>query len=605
MKRGLKLAPQLLVLVTIPILVQLALLFWLAQLQKQSELESDRAVHATLVSRSMQKLQKDLTAFAAENIGERPLRKQRISDFEFNQQLDSIHRDYSELDQLLSDDPQFLSTLRDSRAATDQACNMFREVRASYERAPETEVKHRKKIFDRLRGFADEILSDRLLNFGHEFEDLANQEPQIQQKMRERTSAAVLTGLGMNFLLLGALALFIIVRIAGRLKTMTQNTHLFAAGKPLLKEVGGTDELGELDSSFHSMATALEQSMHRERVIVENALDMIITLDSHGRIKTANRACETMLGVASADLLGTYIVELIESSDVVRAQDFLDGLRGEQNETTIQLRIKWKNQPEFYTLWSARYDPSEQSIFCVIHDINERMQAEQLRQEVVAMVSHDLRSPLTTIQNAFEMMEEGFLGTLNERGMKVATATQISVQRMLDLVNDLLDIEKIKSGMMPCEFEEVDVNAVMQDAVTPQKEWALGRGVTIQCETLHATITGDHKKLVRVISNLLGNALKFSPNDSVVKLSARLTSDGVEISVADQGEGIPTDMLTSIFDRYRQVPGSSKGGSGLGLTICKSFVELHHGKIWAESVVGKGSAFKFLIPTKQPPINKA
>jgi len=602
MKRGLKLAPQLLVLVTIPMVVQLGLLVWLSQLQKHAELEAERAAHATLVSRAMQKLQKDLTAVAADNIGERPLRKHKVSNFEFAQEFETIEHDYQEVEGLLSDDPKFLNVLHESKAATAQARNLFQAVRDSYERAPDTEVKVRKRIFDRLRPFAGQILSDNLLNFGHDFDSLANQESQVQTMMRQRTRDAVLTGLGLNFLLLGVLALFVIVRISGRLKTMSKNTQLFASGQPLLKEVGGGDELGELDSSFHSMASALEQSMHRERVVVENALDMILTIDSHGRILTANRACQTILGVPSEDLFGVYIVELIESTDVLQAQDFFDTLRKKSNEGTIQLRMKWKNQPEFHSLWSARFDPTEQSIFCVIHDINERMQAEQLRQEVVAMVSHDLRSPLGTIQNAMEMLEEGFLGTLNERGTKITAATQISVQRMLDLVNDLLDIEKIKSGMMPCEFEEIEIASVIKDAVEPQREWALGRGVTIEYQSVDATISGDQKKLVRVVSNLLGNALKFAPKETCVSLAAVRRDNGVEVSVSDRGQGIPTEMLTSIFDRYRQVSGGSAGGSGLGLTICKSFIDLHHGKIWAESTIGKGSTFKFFIPQEQPPV---
>ncbi len=151
--------------------------------------------------------------------------------------------------------------------------------------------------------------------------------------------------------------------------------------------------------------------MHRERVVVENAHDIILTMNEQGRISTINKACETMLDSTPEELIGVYLVELVDSSDVVRAQEFFSDLqKTPTNDGTIQLKLKWKSNPELHTLWSAKFDKKEASTFCVIHDISERMQAEQLRQEILAMVSHDLRSPLATIQNCLEMLQRRIVG---------------------------------------------------------------------------------------------------------------------------------------------------------------------------------------------------
>ncbi len=597
MPRGLKLAPQLLTLVTIPMIFQLGLLAWLGNLQKDAENEAELAIHATLISRAMQKLQKDLTAFAAENVGEKPLRKHRVSLLEFQEQYDSIGRDYVELDKLLADKPTHLNVLHQSELATKQAVQLIRQARESFERAPDDEVKVRRRIFEKLRPFVDQILSDNLIDVGRQFDDMVVHEPEKQALLRKQTHDALIAGLALNFILSAVLALFIIVRVTGRLKRINENAYLFAAGMPMAPELGGGDELAELDKSFHSLVSALEQVVHRERVVVENAHDIILTMNEQGRISTINKACKTMLDCEPEDLIGVYLVELVDASDVARAQDFFNDLqKTPTNEGTIQLKLKWKANPELHTLWSAKFDRTEASTFCVIHDINERMQAEQLRQEILAMVSHDLRSPLSTIQNCLEMLEDGMLGTLTERGAKLTSATQLSCQRMLTLINDLLDIEKIKAGMMPCNIEDVDIGEVMKSAVEPMQEWAQERGVKVEYAPSDATARGDAGKLARVISNLLGNAIKFSPSGGTVKVSAVTRGNEVEVSVADEGKGIPHEMLDSIFDRFKQVTGASIGGSGLGLAICKSFIDLHGGKIWAESVIGKGSTFKFVVP---------
>lgn len=238
----------------------------------------------------------------------------------------------------------------------------------------------------------------------------------------------------------------------------------------------------------------------------------------------------------------------------------------------------------------------------VFHNMADALsEADRLKQEVIAMVTHDLRTPITTISAFLELLEANVFGELSERGKSSLGAAQFSADRMITLVNELLDIEKIKSGMMELELAALDINFLLNQTAASVEDWAAERKVTVKIEPCNASLTADSHRLTQVLINLASNAIKFSPENSLITLAAKAVNGGIEFSVTDQGPGIPADQIGKIFDRFQQVHGANqKGGSGLGLAICKAIVELHGGTISVESTVGQGSRFYFLIPDKKP-----
>lgn len=227
----------------------------------------------------------------------------------------------------------------------------------------------------------------------------------------------------------------------------------------------------------------------------------------------------------------------------------------------------------------------------------------RMRQELVSMLTHDLRSPLTSIQGCLEMLDAGMLGELNERGTKLVHLADRNSGRMMSLINDLLDIQKIKSGMMNIEIGEVEMAQLFEEVKLNVADWVKEHDIALVVGPSDYRVKGNAEKLTRVIFNLVSNAVKYSPRGGTITLTAEPVDNFVRVSVRDEGGGIPLEMQKSIFEKFQQAnteADKGKGGSGLGLAICQAIIGLHGGKIWVESEPGKGSAFYFTVPSMAP-----
>lgn len=223
----------------------------------------------------------------------------------------------------------------------------------------------------------------------------------------------------------------------------------------------------------------------------------------------------------------------------------------------------------------------------------------QMRQEMVNMLTHDMRTPLTAIQGSLEIFESGMAGEINERGTRLLTVLTRNSDRMMLLINDLLDSQKIQSGMMKVEKSQFPVAALFDEVASAFEALLREQSIQLEIGATELQMSGDRAKLNRVMSNLVSNAVKYSPANGKITLCARQADAAIEICVADEGPGIPQEMLATIFERFQQAaaaPRKSDASSGLGLSICKAIIELHGGQIWATSEPGAGSRFFFLIP---------
>lgn len=229
--------------------------------------------------------------------------------------------------------------------------------------------------------------------------------------------------------------------------------------------------------------------------------------------------------------------------------------------------------------------------------------AEQMKQEFVQMISHDLRTPLTSLQTTLALAANGTYGELSERGALRISQSEESVQRLIELINQLLDLEKIESGNLQLDVGPVPVSRILERALASCQGYADKQNVVLvsSADSELPNLIGDEVRLVQVLVNLIGNAIKFSPVGGKVTVSADAHgSDAVRISVCDQGPGIQSDQLVAVFDRFQQV-GPSRGGTGLGLAICKAIVEAHGGRMNVVSEVGEGSTFSLTVPAESQP----
>lgn len=233
---------------------------------------------------------------------------------------------------------------------------------------------------------------------------------------------------------------------------------------------------------------------------------------------------------------------------------------------------------------------------------DKEREVQRLKQEFVRMISHDLKAPLTSVTMTLDMLVDGMYGELNERAQaRVATATG-STRRLIALINDLLDLEKLEAGQFELEVTGVDASVLIESSVDEIFSIAQSRGITFEMSDTDAVVLCDGERIVQVLVNLLSNAIKFSPDGSSIALRLQVDSvdtTRVRFEVIDQGRGIPAEAMDLVFDRFKQVERSDatkKKGTGLGLAICKAIVEQHGGTIGVSSSLGQGSTFWFTLP---------
>jgi signal transduction histidine kinase len=240
-------------------------------------------------------------------------------------------------------------------------------------------------------------------------------------------------------------------------------------------------------------------------------------------------------------------------------------------------------------------------LFLEIEDKSRQLEiASQHKSEFLANMSHELRTPLNAIIGFSEVLSEKMFGELNEKQEEYSKDIHASGQHLLSLINDILDLSKIEAGRMELELSDFHLPTALDSALTLVRERAGRRGIALQMnvDSRLGQIQADERKIRQVVLNLLSNAIKFTPEGGRIEVGA-VTKDGlVEVSVSDTGVGIAPEDQEAIFEEFRQVGTADKKaeGTGLGLTLCRKFVELHDGRIWVKSHVGAGSTFTFTLP---------
>jgi signal transduction histidine kinase len=235
----------------------------------------------------------------------------------------------------------------------------------------------------------------------------------------------------------------------------------------------------------------------------------------------------------------------------------------------------------------------------IARDISERRENERLKGEFISIVSHELRTPINTLFGALELLHDGRVGELPPRAVRMVEIAYNNTGRLKRLVNDMLDIQLLEWGRLPINLARADAAALMGEALDAMQDQATRLAVALDGEPLAAPVLVDADRIVQALTNLLGNALKYTEPGGRVWLRAAVTGEEVTFEVGDTGRGIPAEALDGIFEKYQQVaPGEAreKGGAGLGLAITRAIVERHHGRIWAESILGEGSRFYIALP---------
>lgn len=344
----------------------------------------------------------------------------------------------------------------------------------------------------------------------------------------------------------------------------------------------------ELKALVRKQAAALADQGARVRNILHSMPLGLLVVNRQQRIETINTLGKELLGYdeprelkgQKIDVIFPEIDRLVPSAEPLRTMALKKS--GEKVPVEIYLN-EWEND----------------LVFAHMLDVTERHRLERLRQDFLAMVTHDLHSPLSSVGFFLQMISTGSFGEISDKLKKGIVRAESSIDLMVSLVNDLLDSEQCDSGDFQLDMQSTTTQKIVDKAINSSQGAAKTNNVILTKDITNDALFADEDRVSRVIVNLIGNAIKFSPRGGTITISAGLHGTDVLFRVQDHGPGVPEHMRSAIFQKYKQLdqPKETKRrGVGLGLSICKALVEKHKGKIWVESEPGKGSTFCFTIP---------
>jgi signal transduction histidine kinase len=235
-----------------------------------------------------------------------------------------------------------------------------------------------------------------------------------------------------------------------------------------------------------------------------------------------------------------------------------------------------------------------------LRERNEALEtAGRLKSEFIANVSYELRTPLNAIIGFAEILTNQYFGELNPRQLDYSRGILDSSHRLLQLINDILDLATIEAGYMMLETEHIDIHSLMASVLALTRERARKQNLNLEFECAHdlGTLTADERRLKQALFNLISNAIKFTPSGGTIRLEAHREGDEIALVVSDNGSGIPSEQQARVFEKFeRGNPQARQSGAGLGLSLVKSFVELHGGRVEMKSEAGTGTTVTLYLP---------
>jgi PAS domain S-box-containing protein len=421
------------------------------------------------------------------------------------------------------------------------------------------------------------------------------------------------------------LAGYFVRNTIGRLNILKENTRRLGSGIHLLEPLDSGDEIGELDRTFHGMVDTLntlrqrekkmsawlEESKERLELVIRNVPAALIVVDKTGLVESLNPTAEALFEYKSGACSGKPLQKLF-IKDPRLSGHFIDNLLELSVDRPIALEAISSSQEMIAVEVSATSfeGPDGEQVLATIIDVTERYRLEQIKRDFYSMVSHDIRTPLTTISGILQLSRLGKYGAISGQLSSKLNTAEDNTHRLLEMVGRLLDLDKLDQGAIDVSREMTPVEAIVSDSFKSVLKPAEDKDVRLEfVGEKMITVFADRHYMVQVLTNLLANAIKFSPRGGSVQVScrpvvqARMPQNLVEICVRDDGPGVPESKRAAIFERFKQADAKrdSSTGFGLGLTICKQIVDLHGGAIGVRSGGGEtperesGSEFWFTV----------
>jgi len=401
-------------------------------------------------------------------------------------------------------------------------------------------------------------------------------------------------------------------------------TAIHGIGRDITEKRKMEQQLQATNEKLIKSYEELKEAEEKYRDLFVNAEDPMYTLDTEGYFQTINKAGLKILGCTKEEVIGTHISKWLTPESLVVSQEVLKKqISGENMDYPVSVEVICKNKERRWGEIRTRYikygnritgvhgiarDVTEKKrLEMQLKDYNEKLarsceeliEADRIKTEFVSKITHELLTPLTSIKGFTELLREEMSGDMNDGQKRKMDIIYRNTEKLIGLIKELIDVAHLEKNKFGLHFGLVSLNDIIARSINDIDQQAKEKDISIirNIKKLPA-IWGDEGRLSHVMTNLLNNAIKFTPSKGTVTIKAVEDAKDIKISVTDTGIGIPEDKLMRIFEKFYQIDGSSNrryGGAGLGLSICKSIIENHYGSIWADST-GCGSTFNIVLP---------
>lgn len=371
------------------------------------------------------------------------------------------------------------------------------------------------------------------------------------------------------------------------------------------------DEIGELAQEFNNMTKRLQQyeqstlgkilaEKNKSLAIVKSISEPLVVLDPDYRIVLLNDAFEKVFNVSEKVLTNKHFLEGIRNGEIF---EFISSIFKSKAETGQKIFLVSSNNENYYfnVIVTAvkDNDANLSGMIAVFQNVTQLKELEKIRTDFIATISHEFKTPLTSIMMGTDVLMDEGMGLLNDDQKQFIKAIREDSERLTKLVNDLLELTRIESGKAVFKFQKYSIVDIIEFAVKPFYQLAEQRDVSLsfQCEDDLPPVVADFEKITWVLNNLISNALKYTNAGDEICVTAVEKSGKIHVIVKDTGMGIPEEYLDKIFEKFVQVKDADfeVRGTGLGLAVVKEIIEAHHGEIWCESKLDIGSSFTFTL----------
>jgi signal transduction histidine kinase len=409
---------------------------------------------------------------------------------------------------------------------------------------------------------------------------------------------------------------------------LTERVKQIGAGKLDLKiDVLSDDEVGQLSREFNKMTERLKRfeqmnidkiisEKRKSEAIVESIADGLIVTDASMNILHMNRVIAELCEVRQGPVIGAPLGSVIRDERIIsliRTCSAMDGEPADQKVSYLEFERgdrRWFFRPKMTRIFDN--EGALYGVLTLLQDVTQFKELDRMKSDFIATLSHEFRTPLTSMNMSVDILSQGILGPLNEKQKELIDSAKEDCFRLTKLARELLQLSKLESGKVQLKNEELNLRSVIEASTRPLLLQFSGKNIQLLNEVDPGLprLVADEQQISWLITNLVTNALKFTDSGGTITLRARVqpptgvnreNGETVLVEVEDTGQGIARENLAIIFDKFVQVRGitaSTPGSVGLGLAIAKEIVEIYGGKIWAESELGKGSKFSFVLPLR-------